>query len=36
MAGVPKISIVLEKKGLRPGNRTRPGDIVVLNFYSMD
>ena len=36
MASVPKSSIVLEKEGLRPrtpGNRTRPGDIVVLNFY---
>ena len=36
MAGVPKSSIVLEKKGLRSGNRTRPmvlgaGDIVVLD-----
>ena len=35
MAGVPKCSIVLEKKGLRPGNRTRPGDIVALNFYGL-
>ena len=35
MSGVPKSSIVLEKKGLRPGNRTRPGDIVVLNFYGL-
>ena len=38
MAGVPKSSIVVEKKGLRP-DRTRPGDVVVaftglvLNFY---
>ena len=35
MSGVPKSSIVLEKKGLRPGNRTRPGDIVVPNFYGL-
>ena len=35
MSGVPKSSIVLEKKGLRPGNRSRPGDIVVLNFYGL-
>ena len=27
---------LLEKKGLRPGNMTRPpGDIVVLNFYGL-
>ena len=35
MAGIPKSSIVVEKsekKGLRP-DRTRPGDVVVLNFY---
>ena len=32
MAGIPKSSIVEEKKGLRP-DRTRPGDVVVLNFY---
>ena len=31
MAGIPKSSIVVvEKKGLRP-DRTRPGDVVVLN-----
>ena len=40
MAGVPKSSIVLEKKprrvsGLATNNRTRPGDIVVLNFYGL-
>ena len=34
--GVPKSSIVLEKnKGLRPGNRTRPGDIGVLDLYGL-
>ena len=32
MAGIPKSSIVVEKIGLRP-DRTRPGDVVVLNFY---
>ena len=32
MAGIPKSSIVVEKKGLRP-DRTRHGDVVVLNFY---
>ena len=32
MAGIPKSSIVVEKKGLRPG-RSRPGDVVVLDFY---
>ena len=32
MAGIPKSSITVEKKGLRP-DRTRPGDVVVLNFY---
>ena len=33
--GVPKSSIELEKKGIRPGNRTRTGDIVVLDFYGL-
>ena len=32
MAGIPKSSIVVEKKGLRP-DRSRPGDVVVLDFY---
>ena len=34
MAGVPKSSIVAveKQKGLRP-NRSRPGDVVVLDFY---
>ena len=32
MAGVPKSSIVLEKKGLRSCDHARPGDIVVLVF----
>ena len=29
MAGVPKSSIILEKKGLRSCDHTRPGDIVA-------
>ena len=33
MAGIPKSSIVVEKKGLSP-DRSRPGDVVVLmDFY---
>jgi hypothetical protein len=31
-AGVPKASIVEEARGLRDGEATRPGDMVVLNF----
>ena len=31
-AGVPKASIVEEARGLRPGDATRHGDIVVLDF----
>ena len=34
MAGVPKSSIVVEEKGLRP-DPTRPGDVVVLDFYGL-
>ena len=30
MAGVPKSSIILEKKGLGSCDHTRPGDIVAL------
>ena len=33
-SGIPKSSIVVEKKGLRP-DRSRPGDVVVLDFYCM-
>ena len=33
MADVPKSSIVLEKKGLRSCDHTRPGDIVALDFF---
>ena len=30
----PQSSIVLEKRGLGPGDCTRPGDIVVLVFWT--
>jgi hypothetical protein len=30
--GVPKAAIVEEARGLRPGDASRPGDIVVLDF----
>ena len=35
MAGVPKSSIILEKKGLRSCDHTRPGDIVALDFFGL-
>ena len=36
MAGVPKSSIVLEKKGLGRSDRTRPGDnVVALDFFGL-
>jgi len=35
-AGVPKASIVKEARGLRTGDATRPGDIVVLDFAEGD
>ena len=31
-SGVPKASIVEEARGMRPDDRTRPGDLVVLDF----
>ena len=31
-SGVPKASIVEEARGMRPEGRTRPGDLVVLDF----
>ena len=34
MTGVPKSSIVVERKGLRP-DQTRPGDVVVLDFCGL-
>ena len=35
MAGVAKSSIILEKKGLRSCDHTRPGDIVALDFFGL-
>ena len=36
MAGVPKSSIVLEKKGLGRSDRTRPRDnVVALDFFGL-
>ncbi len=29
---VPKASIVEEARGMRPDDRSRPGDLVVLDF----
>jgi hypothetical protein len=31
-SGVPKASIVEEARGMRSEDRTRPGDLVVLDF----
>ncbi len=31
-SGVPKASIVEEARGMRPDDRTRPGDLVVQDF----
>ncbi len=31
-SGVPKASIVEKARGMRPDDRTRPGDPVVLDF----
>ena len=31
-SGVPKASIVEEARGMRPEDRTRPGELVVLDF----
>ncbi len=31
-AGVTKASVVVEARGLRPGDATRLGDIVVMDF----
>ncbi len=33
-AGVPESAIVLEARGLRAADRTRPGDVVALNFFA--
>ena len=32
-AGVPKSSVVKEKRGFRPENSSRPGDLVALDFF---
>ena len=32
-AGIPKSSVVLEKRGFRPENSSRPGDLVALDFF---
>ena len=34
MAGIPKSSIVMQRKGLRP-DCSRPGDVVVLDFCGL-
>jgi hypothetical protein len=31
-AGVPKAAIMQEARGLRDGDATRPGDLVVLDY----
>jgi hypothetical protein len=33
-AGVPDASVVLEARGLRATNRSRPGDVVALDFFA--
>jgi hypothetical protein len=33
-AGVPDASVVLEARGLRATDRSRPGDIVALDFFA--
>ena len=35
-AGVPKSTILFEMRGLRSTDRTRPGDVVALNFFGLD
>ncbi len=32
--GVPEASIVTEARGLRATDRSRPGDVVALNFFA--
>jgi len=34
VARVPDASVVLEARGLRPADRSRPGDIVALDFFA--
>ena len=33
-AGVPDSSMVLEARGLRAADRSRPGDVVALDFFA--
>ena len=33
-ASVPEVSIVLEARGLRASDRSRPGDVVALDFFA--
>ena len=35
-AGVPRSTILFEMRGLRSTDRTRPGDVVALNFFGLD
>ena len=32
--GVPDASVVLEARGLRASDRSRPGDVVALDFFA--
>jgi hypothetical protein len=34
--GLPDLAIVTEARGLRSADATRPGDVVVLNFFAED
>ena len=33
-AGIPYASVVLEARGLRAADRSRPGDVVALDFFA--
>ena len=33
-AGVPEAAIVLEARGLRAADRSRPGNVVTLDFFA--
>ena len=33
-AGVPDAAVVTESRGLRASDRSRPGDVVVLDFFA--
>ena len=32
--GIPEASIVTEARGLRAADRSRPGDVVALDFFA--